>query len=161
MKLTVYIQKWLRKENARAVKMKITDFPIDKGKERGQIQFINYEVVTKIVARNHASPPLGPSRVTAWEDTGMTRFAFLHKADNISSSCCAVLHDLHGRWLNLPSERAKWGTDMLEDLAEAARGRPRVKPVRTPVAILGSLGVCIYVPASRHWLISYSLIHLT
>ena len=36
-----------------------------------------------------------------------------------------------------------------------------VKPVRTPVAILGSLGVCIYVPASRHWLISYSPIHLT
>ena len=38
---------------------------------------------------------------------------------------------------------------------------PLVKPVRTPVAILGSLGVCIYVPASRHWLISYSPIHLT
>ena len=37
----------------------------------------------------------------------------------------------------------------------------RVKPVRTPVAIFGSLGVCIYVPASRHWLISYSSIHLT
>ena len=36
-----------------------------------------------------------------------------------------------------------------------------VKPVRTPVAILGSLGVCIYVPASRHRLISYSPIHLT
>ena len=36
-----------------------------------------------------------------------------------------------------------------------------VKPVRTPVAILGSLGVCIYVPANRHWLISYSPIHLT
>ena len=36
-----------------------------------------------------------------------------------------------------------------------------VKPVRTPVAILRSLGVCIYVPASRHWLISYSPIHLT
>ena len=35
-----------------------------------------------------------------------------------------------------------------------------VKPVRTPVAILGSLGVCIYVPASRHLLISYSPIHL-
>ena len=34
-----------------------------------------------------------------------------------------------------------------------------LKPVRTPVAILGSLGVCIYVPASRHWLISYSPIH--
>ena len=36
-----------------------------------------------------------------------------------------------------------------------------VKPVRTPVAIFGSLGVCIYVPASRHWLISFSPIHLT
>ena len=35
-----------------------------------------------------------------------------------------------------------------------------VKPVRTPVAIFGSLGVCIYVPASRHWLISYFPIHL-
>ena len=35
-----------------------------------------------------------------------------------------------------------------------------LKPVRTPVAILGSLGVCIYVPASHHWLISYSPIHL-
>ena len=37
----------------------------------------------------------------------------------------------------------------------------KLKPVRTPVAIFGSLGVCIYVPASRHWLISYSPIHLT
>ena len=37
----------------------------------------------------------------------------------------------------------------------------QLKPVRTPVAIFWSLGVCIYVPASRHWLISYSLIHLT
>ena len=36
-----------------------------------------------------------------------------------------------------------------------------LKPVRTPVAIFGSLGVCIYVPASRHWLISYSPIHIT
>ena len=36
-----------------------------------------------------------------------------------------------------------------------------LKPVRTPVAIFGSLGVCIYVPAGRHWLISYSSIHLT
>ena len=37
----------------------------------------------------------------------------------------------------------------------------QMKPVRTPVAIFGSLGVCIYVPSSRHWLISYSPIHLT
>ena len=36
-----------------------------------------------------------------------------------------------------------------------------LKPVRTSVAIFGSLGVCIYVPASRHWLISYSPVHLT
>ena len=40
------------------------------------------------------------------------------------------------------------------------KGITGLKPVRTPVAILGSLGVCIYVPASRHWLISYSPIHL-
>ena len=39
--------------------------------------------------------------------------------------------------------------------------RRGVKPVRTPVAIFGSLGVCIYGPAGRHWLISYSPIHLT
>ena len=43
---------------------------------------------------------------------------------------------------------------------ETIGGNP-LKLVRTPVAILGSLGVCIYVPASRHWLISYSPIHLT
>ena len=36
-----------------------------------------------------------------------------------------------------------------------------VKPVRTPVAIFGSLGVCIYGPASRHGRISYSPINLT
>ena len=39
--------------------------------------------------------------------------------------------------------------------------RRGVKPVWTPVAIFGSLGVCIYGPASRHWRISYSPIHLT
>ena len=41
------------------------------------------------------------------------------------------------------------------------RSRRVMKPVRTPVAIFGSLGVCIYVPTSRHGLISYSPIHLT
>ena len=40
-------------------------------------------------------------------------------------------------------------------------GPHALKPVRTPVSIFGSLGVCIYVPASRHWLISYSPNHLT
>ena len=39
--------------------------------------------------------------------------------------------------------------------------RRGVKPVRTHVAIFGSLGVCIYRPASRHWLISYPPTHLT
>ena len=38
---------------------------------------------------------------------------------------------------------------------------PLVKPVRTPVAIFGSLGVCTYGPASRHGLILYSPIRLT
>ena len=36
--------------------------------------------------------------------------------------------------------------------------RKEVKLVRT---VGYTLGVCIYVPASRHWLISYSPIHLT
>ena len=36
-----------------------------------------------------------------------------------------------------------------------------LKPFRTPVAIFGSLAVCIYGLAGRHWLISYSPIHLT
>ena len=55
------------------------------------------------------------------------------------------------------------GTVVDPPLAPTVRGLagpPAVKPVRTPVAIFGSLGVCIYVPASRHWLISYSPIHL-
>ena len=39
--------------------------------------------------------------------------------------------------------------------------RRGVKPVGTPVAIFGSLGVCIYGPASRHGLTSHSSIHLT
>ena len=49
-----------------------------------------------------------------------------------------------------------WGFD-ISSLHMAVQ----LKPVWTPVAIFGSLGVCIYGPASRHWLISYSPIHLT
>ena len=48
---------------------------------------------------------------------------------------------------------------MVLGVEQGSRGG--LKPVRTLVAILGSLGVCIYVPASRRWLISYSPIHLT
>ena len=54
-----------------------------------------------------------------------------------------------------PTARGWW-----TPAARPEGGQP-VKPVRTPVAIFGSLGVCIYVPASCHWLISYSPIHLT
>ena len=39
--------------------------------------------------------------------------------------------------------------------------RPAGEAGSDPRGHLGSLGVCIYVPASRHWLISYSPIHLT
>ena len=71
-----------------------------------------------------------------------------------------------------PSERAETASPPRRPRPEYPRaccptlgapevGPTRVKPVRTPVAIFGSLGVCIYVPASRHWLISYSPIHLT
>ena len=53
-------------------------------------------------------------------------------------------------------------TRILRIKSELAAGPVHsVKPVRTPVAIFGSLRVCIYGPASRHWLISYSPIHLT
>ena len=67
-----------------------------------------------------------------------------------------------------PNVRLPWHQESCstQDLQQArptveASTSLQLKPVRTPVAILGSLGVCIYVPASRHWLISYSPIHLT
>ena len=56
----------------------------------------------------------------------------------------------------LVSERFRYS--LCTDLTSVHAGR---LPVRTPVAIFGSVGVCIYVPTSRHWLISYSRIHLT
>ena len=76
MKLTVDVQQWLRKENGKAVKIKITDLQIDKTKEHGQIRSINSDDVAKKVTGYQALPPPGPLRVTAWEDSGMTRFAF-------------------------------------------------------------------------------------
>ena len=69
-----------------------------------------------------------------------------------------------GGWGSLPSlfiscsSRGRKHSQLLHTTGYT--GSPEVKPVRTPVAILGSLAVCIYVPASRHWLISYSPIHL-
>ena len=76
MKLTVGVQQWLRHENGKAVKVKIADLRIDKTKERGQIRSINYDDVARKVTGYQALPPAGPLRVTAWEDSGMTRFAF-------------------------------------------------------------------------------------
>ena len=54
--------------------------------------------------------------------------------------------------------RPYWNENLEADLVKFFK---HLKLVRTPVAIFGSLGVCIYVPASRQWLISYSPIHLT
>ena len=125
MKLTVDIQKWPRKENGKAVKIKLTVLKIDKTKERGQIHSINPDDVAKKVAGYQALPPLGPLRITAWEDSGMTRFAFLHKVDNISSPCCAVVHDLSCRWLALRSEWATRDRNMEGDSKHAARRRQR------------------------------------
>ena len=75
-KLTVGVQQWLRQENGKAVKVNIADLRIDKTKERGQIRSINYDDLARKVTGYQALPPAGPLRITAWEDSGMTRFAF-------------------------------------------------------------------------------------
>ena len=81
----------------------------------------------------------------------------LQKQQRVVDSLLHLVEDMSGRL----KRREK-----LQPLASGPKlpARPAtaelVKPVWTPVAILGSLGVCIYVPASRHWLISYSPIHL-
>ena len=76
MKLTVDVQQWLREENGKAVKVKITDLKIGNTKERGPIRSINYDDIARKVTGYQALPPPGPLRVTAWGDSGMTRFAF-------------------------------------------------------------------------------------
>ena len=76
MKLTVDVQQWLRQENGKAVKVKIADLRIDKTNARRQIRSINYDGVARKVTGYQALPPAGPLRVMAWEDSGMTRFAF-------------------------------------------------------------------------------------
>ena len=87
MKLTIDLQQWLRKEIDKAVKVKITDLKIGNTKERGQIRQICHDDVAKKVAGYQALPPPGPLRVTAWEDSGMTRFELYHTIDDISSPC--------------------------------------------------------------------------
>ena len=75
MKLTVDVQQWLRKENGKVVKVRITYLQIDKTKERGEIRSINYDDVAKKVTGYQPLPLPEPLRVTAWEDSGITRFA--------------------------------------------------------------------------------------
>ena len=76
MKLTVDVQQLLQKENGKAVKVKITDLKIDKTKERGQIRQIEQDNGAKKGVGYQALQPPAPLRVMAWEDSGMTRFAF-------------------------------------------------------------------------------------
>ena len=126
MKLTVDIQQWLLKENGKALKMKLTDLMTDKTKEQAQIQSINYEDVAKKVAGYQALPPPGPLRVTTWEGSGMTRSVILHKGANISSPCCAVVHDMRCRLLTLRSEWATRDRDMQVDSEHVASRRPPI-----------------------------------
>ena len=70
-----------------------------------------------------------------------------------------AIHSLE--WLSMALHTSLVGVWWGARGGTARRGRWHVKPVWTPVAIFGSLWVCIYEPAGRHGLISYSLIHLT
>ena len=74
--LDVRLGNRLRQEDGKAVKVRIADLKIDKTKERGQIRSINYDNVARKVTGNQGLPPSGPLRVTALENSGMTRFAF-------------------------------------------------------------------------------------
>ena len=75
--------------------------------------FLNHPVL-QLLSEQAPLPP-GLLHITACEDRGMTCCAFLHKADNISSPCYAVLQNLRCSWLNLRSERATLDRDVLED----------------------------------------------
>ena len=72
------------------MKVKITDLKNDKTKEWGQIRQMNHDDVAKKVVGYQALPPPGPLRVTAWKDSGMTRLAFSHTINDISSLCCVT-----------------------------------------------------------------------
>ena len=85
MKLTVDIQQWLRKANGKAVKMKLTDLKIDKGKAPGRIRSINYDNVARKMPGYQVLPQPGPFCATAWKESGMTRSPFLTKRGNIPS----------------------------------------------------------------------------
>ena len=58
------------------MKVKITDWKIDKTKEQGQIRQIDHHDIAKKVVGYQALPPAEPLCITAWEDSSMTGFAF-------------------------------------------------------------------------------------
>ena len=122
MKLTVDVQQWLRQENGKAVKVKIADFRVDKTKERGQIRSINYDDVASKVTGYQALPPAGPLRVTAWEDSGMTRFAF----DRRRFFSLLRYMVFFCRWLTLRSEWSAWHRNMQKDSGTASPRRQRI-----------------------------------
>ena len=121
-KLAACMQQWFQKEDGKAVKMKLTGLNVDKTKERGKIRSIN---VVKKVAGYQALPPPGPLGVTAWEDSGMTRPVILHKAHNISSPCCVVVHALPRGTATLRSEWATRDRDMQHNSEHPVSIRPR------------------------------------
>ena len=97
------------------MKIKITDLKMDNTEERGQIQQMGHNDVAKNVAGYQVLPQPGSLRVTAWEDSGMTPLGFVLKINNISSPCCAVVHDLRCRGLTLRCEWATRDRNMQED----------------------------------------------
>ena len=97
--------------------------------------------------RNGVSPPVRAEEPTEWGPTLEVLRVRITLEDE----------GLQPRPPGMEKERP---TPDLRVSRRVRNGQP-LKPVRTPVAIFESLWVCIYVPASRHWLISYSPIHLT
>ena len=91
----------------------------------------------------------------------LIRIAPWRGLDSGSVSCCCFSASTAAYSTRLCQEVCTTEEWEDEGRIRANAKRQHLKPVRTPVAILGSLGVCIYVPASRHWLISFSPIHLT
>ena len=104
--LTVDVQQWLRRQNGKAVKVKITDLKIDKTKERGQIRQMDHDKVAKKMVGYQALQPPGPLRVMAWGDSCMTGFTFDRR------------HFLCVLW-------SKWDRNVHNDSGIAARRRQR------------------------------------
>ena len=134
--------------------------------------------------KEHVDTPSGPAaRRARWHET-FAKFdlsvLYVPGKDNTVADCLSRWAYPAGKaWMDISSHGDAGETEEAKRIIEMEKAigvlpsslqwlpsgnnalRRGLKPVRTPVAIFGSLGVCIYVPASRHWLISYSPIHLT